>query len=657
MRKADLPPAELDTFPKLLEHHAAKRPGRPAIREKDFGIWQTHSWGQVAEEVRNLAAGLISLGVQRGDKVAIVGDNRPRLYWTMTAAQAIGAVPVPLYQDSVAEEMAYVVEHAEARFAVVEDQEQVDKLLEIRERCPGLTQIVYDESRGMRHYTQGFLHHFDAVQAEGRDYNKIHPDFYAEEIAKGRGSDTAIILYTSGTTGKPKGVILSFDNVLKTAANGVKLEGLSDQDESLAYLPMAWVGDHIFSYAQSYVAGFCVACPESSATVMHDMRELGPTYFFAPPRIFENILTTVMIRMEDAGWIKRRLFHFFMEVARRSGTGILDGKPVGFGDRLLYALGQILVFGPLKNTLGFTRIRLAYTAGEAIGPDIFDFYRSLGVNLKQLYGSTEASVFITIQPDGEIEADTVGKPALDVEIKIADNGEVMFRGPGVFVEYFKNPEATAETKTADGWVHTGDAGFFADNGHLKIIDRAKDVGRLNDGGLFAPKYVENKLKFFPDIKEAVAFGHERDYCTAFINIDLVAVGSWAERNNVPYGSYQELAANPQVIETIKGHIEKVNRDLAADPKLSGSQIRRFLVLHKELDADDGELTRTRKVRRSFIAERYSPLIQALYSEADSAYIETEVTFEDGRKGMIKADLQVINIDLQPAAAPALKKAS
>ncbi|WP_420345711.1 AMP-binding protein [Pelagibius sp.] len=657
MRKADLPPAELDTFPKLLEHHAAKRPGRPAIREKDFGIWQTHTWGQVADEVRSLAAGLVSLGVQRGDKVAIVGDNRPRLYWTMTAAQAIGAVPVPLYQDSVAEEMAYVVEHAEARFAVVEDQEQVDKLLEIRERCPGLTQIVYDESRGMRHYTQGFLHHFDAVQAEGRDYNKIHPDFYEEEIAKGRGSDTAIILYTSGTTGKPKGVILSFDNVLKTAANGVKLEALSDQDESLAYLPMAWVGDHIFSYAQSYVAGFCVACPESSATVMHDMRELGPTYFFAPPRIFENILTTVMIRMEDAGWIKRRLFHFFMEVARRSGTGILDGKPVALGDRLLYALGQILVFGPLKNTLGFTRIRLAYTAGEAIGPDIFDFYRSLGVNLKQLYGSTEASVFITIQPDGEIEADTVGKPALDVEIKIADNGEVMFRGPGVFVEYFKNPEATAETKTADGWVHTGDAGFFADNGHLKIIDRAKDVGRLNDGGLFAPKYVENKLKFFPDIKEAVAFGHERDYCTAFINIDLVAVGSWAERNNVPYGSYQELAANPQVIETIKGHIEKVNRDLAADPKLSGSQIRRFLVLHKELDADDGELTRTRKVRRSFIAERYNPLIQALYSDADNAYIETEVTFEDGRKGMIKADLQVINIDLQPAVAPALKKAS
>ncbi|MEQ8357212.1 MAG: AMP-binding protein [Kiloniellaceae bacterium] len=651
-----LPPADCDTFPKLLEHQCRIRPGKPAIREKSFGIWQTHNWGRVAEEVRSLAAGLFALGVKRGDKVAIVGDNRPRLYWTMTAVQAIGGVPVPLYQDSVAEEMTYVLDHAEARFAVVEDQEQVDKLLEVKERCAHLEHIVYDEPRGLRHYTQAFLHHFDAVQSEGRDYNKVHPDFYDGVIATSQGTDTAIILYTSGTTGKPKGVILSFDNVIKTAANGVKLENLTADEESMAYLPMAWVGDHIFSYGQSFVAGFCVACPESSATVMHDLRELGPTYFFAPPRIFENILTTVMIRMEDASWVKRKAFHFFMAVAKRSGSRILDGKSVGFGERLLYALGGLLIYGPLMNTLGFTRIRLAYTAGEAIGPDIFDFYRSLGVNLKQLYGSTEASVFITIQPDGEIEADTVGKPAIDVEIKIADSGEVLFRSPGVFIEYFKNPQATAETKTADGWVHTGDAGFFADNGHLKIIDRAKDVGRLNDGGLFAPKYVENKLKFFPDIKEAVAFGHERGFCAAFVNIDLVAVGSWAERNNVPYGSYQELASNPQVLQTIKAHIEKVNRDLVADPQLASCQIRRFLVLHKELDADDGELTRTRKVRRGFVAERYQPLIEALYSDAGSAYIETEVTFEDGRKGMIKADLQIIDVDIAPVAPP-LKQAS
>lgn len=653
---AGLPPASCDTFPKLLEHHRKTRPARAAIREKDFGIWQTHSWSEVADEVRALAAGLFSLGVKRGDKVAIVGDNRPRLYWTMTAVQVLGGVPVPLYQDSVAEEMAYVLEHAEARFAVVEDQEQVDKLLEVMARCPILEQIVYDQSRGLRHYTQPFLHHFDAVQAEGRDYNKIHPDFYEEEVARSKGADPAVILYTSGTTGKPKGVVLSFDNVIQTAANGVKLENLTDREESMAYLPMAWVGDHIFSYGQSYVAGFCVACPESSATVMQDLRELGPTYFFAPPRIFENILTTVMIRMEDASSLKRGMFRFFMGLARRSGCQILDGKPVGLGDRLLYALGRLLVYGPLKNTLGFTRIRLAYTAGEAIGPDIFDFYRSLGVNLKQLYGSTEASVFITIQPDGEVAADTVGKPAIGVEIKIAESGEVMFRSPGVFVEYFKNPEATAETKTPDGWVHTGDAGFFDDNGHLKIIDRAKDVGRVNDGGLFAPKYIENKLKFFPDIKEAVAYGHERDFCTAFINIDLVAVGSWAERNNIAYGSYQELTAHPQVIDIIKGHIETVNRDLAADPRLASCQIHRFLVLHKELDADDGELTRTRKVRRSFVAERYKPLVDALYSDATSAYIETEVTFEDGRKGMIKADLQIVDVDTQPVP-PALKKAS
>jgi long-chain acyl-CoA synthetase len=656
MSELQLPPTACDTFPKLLEHHRKVRPTRPAIREKDFGIWQTYNWGRVAAEVRDLAAGLLSLGVQRGDKVAIVGDNRPRLYWTMTAVQALGAVPVPLYQDSVADEMCYVLEHAEARFAVVEDQEQVDKLLEVKARCPRLEQIVYDEARGLRHYTQAFLHHFDAVQAEGRDYNRVHPDFYDAEIAKGQGGDPAVILYTSGTTGKPKGVILSFDNVIKTAANGVKLERLSDREESMAYLPMAWVGDHIFSYGQSYVAGFCVACPESSATVMQDLRELGPTYFFAPPRIFENILTTVMIRMEDASLLKRKLFRFFMALARRSGTRILDGQSVGAGDRLLYALGRLLVYGPLKNTLGFTRIRLAYTAGEAIGPDIFDFYRSLGVNLKQLYGSTEASVFITIQPDGEIATDTVGKPAIDVEIKIADTGEVLFRSPGVFIEYFKNPEATAATKTPDGWVHTGDAGFFDDKGNLKIIDRAKDVGRLNDGGLFAPKYVENKLKFFPDIKEAVAFGHERDFCAALVNIDLVAVGSWAERNNVSYGSYQELAENPRVIEIIKSHIEKVNRDLAADPQLASCQIRRFLVLHKELDADDGELTRTRKVRRGFVAERYQPLIEALYSGAVSAYIETEVTFEDGRKGLLKADIKIVDVDTQPVA-PALKKAS
>jgi long-chain acyl-CoA synthetase len=376
-----------------------------------------------------------------------------------------------------------------------------------------------------------------------------------------------------------------------------------------------------------------------------DLQELGPTYFFAPPAIFENLLTTVTIRIEDAGWVKRNMFHYFMDVARRCGPRILDGEPVSLIDRLLFWLGKILVVGPLKNTLGLSRVRLAYTAGEAIGPDIFNFYRGLGLNLKQLYGSTEASVFVTIQPDGEIKSDTVGIPAPDVELRIADDGEVMFRSPGVFQEYLKNPEATAETKTADGWVHTGDAGFIGDDGHLRIIDRAKDVGKLTNGSMFAPKFIENKLKFFPDISEAVTFGDERGYVSAFINIDLNAVGNWAERQKISYASYQELAANPQVYELIAEHIAHVNGDLAKEERMSGSQIHRFLILHKEMDADDGELTRTRKVRRDFVADRYKALIDALYSDRTHCEIETQVTFEDGRTDTVSADLEIRTVDI------------
>ncbi len=640
-----------DTFPKLLAKNARERPERPAAREKDLGIWQTWTWSQVAGEVRALACGLAALGLKRGDKIAIIGDNRPRLYWTMSAAQALGAVPVPLYQDSVAEEMAFVLDHAEVRFAMVEDQEQVDKLLGIQADNPRIEGIVYDDDRGLRHYDQDYLHSFEDIQEKGREYDRANPGFYEAEVAKGKGEDVAIILYTSGTTGQPKGVVLSFENLVQTARHSIDFDSLKEDEEVLAYLPMAWVGDHLFSYGQSYVAGFCVSCPESSDTVMSDLRELGPTYFFAPPRIFESILTSVMIRMEDAGWIKRKMFHSFMAVAKRCGTQILDGRPVPAGDRLLYGLGRLLLYGPLLNTLGFSRIRVAYTAGEAIGPDIFDFYRSLGVNLKQLYGSTEASVSITAQPDGEVLPDTVGRPSPGVEIKITEAGEVMFRSPGVFQEYYKDPEQTASTKTEDGWVHTGDAGFFSDNGHLKIIDRAKDVGKLNDGTLFAPKYIENKLKFFPEIKEAVAFGHGRDFCTVFLNIDLDAVGNWAERHSIAYASYQELAAHPQVQQTLKGHIEKANRDLSNDPNLAGSQIRRFLILPKELDPDDGELTRNGKVRRSFVSEKYQTLIEALYSGAEHAQMETEVAFKDGRKGSIAADIAIVAAETFPGAEP------
>ncbi|HEX6977990.1 MAG TPA: AMP-binding protein [Alphaproteobacteria bacterium] len=649
-------PSDADTFPKLLLHNAKVRGDRPAIREKDYGIWQTWTWAQVKEEVLAIAAGLAAQGITRGDKIAIVGDNRPQLYWSMCAAQCLGAVPVPVYQDSVADEMAYVVDHAEARLAVAEDQEQVDKLLSIRARCPRLTTIVYDDPRGLRNYRDESLVSLAELTRRGRALRDEKPGFVEREIAAGKGSDVSTILYTSGTTGQPKGVVLSFDNLIISARNAIAFDNLTDKEEVLAYLPMAWVGDHLFSYAESYVAGFCVSCPESGATVLNDLREIGPTFFFAPPRIFENILTTVMIRMDDAGAIKRWMFRYFMDVAKRAGIRILDKQPVPLGDRILYALGELLVYGPLKNTLGFSRIRLGYTAGEAIGPDIFDFYRALGMNLKQLYGMTETSVNICMQRDGQIKADTVGVPAPEVEIRIAENGEVLVKSPGVFLGYYKNEAATRETRTPDGWVHTGDAGFFDADGQLKIIDRAKDVGRLNDGTLFAPKYIENKLKFFSYIKEAVAFGDGRDYVAAFINIDLAAVGSWAERNGLPYASYQELAAKPEVYALVQSCVEQVNRDLAADPKLSGSQIRRFLILHKELDADDGELTRTRKVRRRIIADRYAPLIEALYAGVDRAHIETKVTFEDGRTGLIKADLEIREAAHASPSVP-LKKAS
>ena len=642
---------QLDTFPRLLLDHAAHRGGRPAMREKDLGIWQTYSWRQVADQVRALASGLAALGFRRGEHLAIIGDNRPRLYWAMAAAQSLGGIPVPLYQDAATEEMGFVLAETDVRFAIVEDQEQVDKLLELRARVPSLQCIIYDDARGLRHYPAELLRHYDDVQKEGRAFDAAHPGFFADAVAEGRSGDVAIMLYTSGTTGHPKGVMLTHDNLIRTGRGGNEREHLTEDEEVLAYLPMAWVGDNLFSYTQGQVAGFCMSCPESSDTVPTDMREIGPTYFFAPPRVYENLLTQVSIRMEDASRLKRWLYAKFMDVARRVGTKLLDGQPVSFLDRSLYALGDLVIYAPLRNVLGLSRIRVAYTAGEAIGPDLFRFYRSLGVNLKQLYGSTETSVFVCIQPDGAVKADTVGTRAKDVEVRISEQGEVLVRSPGVFHSYFKNPEATREAKTAEGWFHTGDAGYFDDDGQLKIIDRAKDVGRLLDGTLFAPKYLENKLKFFPWIKEAVAFGDGRPYATAFLNIDLQAVGNWAERRGIAYSGYTDLSSREEVQALVQTCVEAVNQDLAQDAKLQGSQIRRFLVLHKELDADDGELTRTRKVRRRFIAERYAPLVEALYSDRASLPVEAKVKFEDGRMGTIRAEVKIRQAPVSQPASP------
>jgi long-chain acyl-CoA synthetase len=629
----------LDTFPKLVRANAERWATRIAIREKDLGIWQAHTWRDYFERARRIALGLASLGFARGDKTAVIGDNRPELYWAVAATQALGGVPVPLYQDSIEKELAYIVDHAEARFAVVEDQEQVDKLLHIRAQCPRLEHIVYDDARGLRGYSEPCLISLAELEERGEKFALGHPGYFDEAVAGGGADDVAIICYTSGTTGSPKGTMLTHRNMIVMGGNAIEREGLRADEEVLAYLPMAWVGDHIFSYAQSILTGFTVNCPESAATVLHDLKEIGPTYFFAPPRIWENLLTSVMIRVEDAARPKRALVHFFLGVAQAIERARLDGQPASSWRRLLSPLGEALVYGPLRDNLGMRRIRVAYTAGEAIGPEIFVFFRSLGINVKQLYGMTESSALVAIQKNGDVRLDTVGTPLPGVEIRISDVGEVLYRSPGVFVGYFKNPEATRQT-LEDGWVRSGDAGFIDGHGHLKIIDRAKDVTRLAGGTIFAPKYLENKLKFSPYVKEAVCLGQDRPFVTALINIDLNAVGNWAERRGIAYTSYTDLSQRPEVYELIQREVVRVNASLLEDELLKGARIRKFLILHKELDPDDEEITRTRKVRRGFIAQKYAALIEALYGARDHVQVEAQVTYEDGRSGTIRADVQI-----------------
>ncbi|MDB3954537.1 AMP-binding protein [Alphaproteobacteria bacterium] len=630
----------LDTFPKILRDNAAIFKGRPSIREKEYGIWQITTWNNFFDKALLLAEGFYNSGLRRGDKIAIIGDNRPNLYLAIASAQILGAIPVPCYQDSVADEIQYILEHAEAKLAVVENQEQVDKLLEIKEKLPLLKNIFYSDPRGLEKYNEKIVFSLETILKNSKEID-VDLD---QEINKTSKDDISIMLYTSGTTGRPKGVLLSYNNIISVTSVACEIEKTNPDDEVVAYLPMAWVGDNIFCVAQSYISGFCINCPESRDTLTLDMREIGPTYYFAPPRVWEGMLTQLMVRMQDASKVKLWVFNFFMKTAKKWGNLILDKEKVPFAARMLYGLGYFLIYGPLKNNLGLTRVRMAYTAGEAMGPDTFLFYRSLGINLKVLYGQTEATVFVSLHRDGDVDPNTVGPAFPGVDIKITD-GEVFYKGPGVFKGYYKNEEATKETIDKEGWVKTGDAGVIDSNGHLKIIDRAKDVGKLNSGNMFAPKYIENKLKFCGIIKEAVAFGDNKDFVTCFINIDLEAVASWAERNNVAYSGYIDLAGQSTVYNLIASEIDKVNRDLSQDTELNDSQIKRFLILHKELDADDGELTRTNKVRRGLISERYGMLVDAFYNKENHCFIETEVTFEDGRKGSISADLKIQDMNV------------
>ena len=638
------------TFPHLLLQHAAERPDAPALREKEYGIWQTWSWADTARTVRHMACGLAALGLQRGQNLALISDNRPHLYMGFVAAQALGAVPVPLYQDAVAAEMVFVVQDAEISIAFAENQEQVDKLLEVRESVPSIRYIVYDDPRGMRNYDQPGLISMEQLLEKGQAWDKAHPQAWDAMLGAIQESDVSVILYTSGTTGKPKGVCQTHASFIGAAKGATEVDKLGPTDCIISYLPPAWVGDHLFSLAQWLVAGYTINCPESASTVSIDMREIGPTYYFAPPRVFEGMLTSIQIRMEDAAPPKRWLFEKCMELARRVGSDILDGKPVSAIDRLKYQLGDLMIYGPLRNAMGLSRVRVAYTAGAAIGPDLFRFFRSIGINLKQFYGQTETCAYVCLQRDRQVNLNTVGQAAPGIELKIAENGEVLVKGKPVLKEYYKRPDATAEVIDADGWFHTGDAGVIDSEGQLRIIDRAKDVGKLANGAMFAPNYIENKLKFFSHVKEAVCFGHDKDKVCAFINIDFEAVGNWAERQNLPYAGYVDLASKAKVLELIADCVSQVNADLASEPGMAGTQVARFLVLHKELDPDDDELTRTRKVRRGFIAQKYGVLVDALYSDKKQQYIETQVKFEDGRTGSVSATLTIVDAKTHPAKA-------
>jgi long-chain acyl-CoA synthetase len=631
--------AEPTTLPKLLQKNARDLRDRPAIREKDRGIWQTHTWFQYHDNVRDLAHGLAALGFKRGDKLSVIGDNRPRLYWAQVAAQALGGVSVPVYQDSIARELAYVWQHAEVSVIVAEDQEQVDKILGLKGQLPALRLVIFDDPRGMTHYREEWLRAFPDVQVLGREFEASHPRYFEAEIERGTPGDLAFICYTSGTTGNPKGAMLTHANALATAQGFLTVEDVRRDDDWLAYLPMAWVGDLFYTMVMSLSVGFTCNCPESPETVQRDLRELGPTAVLAPPRIWENMLTSVQVRAADSTRLKRWVFERFRDLAERAEILRGEGKSVPPWLRLGCLLGEFFVYGPIRDQLGLRRARWAYTGGAPLGPDTFRFFRSIGVNLKQVYGSTETVGFVSQQPDGEANPTSAGRAYPGLEVRIADRGEVLIRGGGVFRGYFKAEEATREVLDAEGWFHTGDAGFLDPRGHVVIIDRAKDVGRLADGTPFAPQFIENKLKFSPFVREAVAFGHDKPFVAAMVAIDLSTVGNWAERRGLPYTSYMDLSQKAEVRELIREEIVKCNATLP-----EAAKVRRFLLLTKDLEADDAEMTRTRKLRRSHIADKYAPVIDAFYGGKDEVELATVVTYEDGRQATIHSRVRIEDVD-------------
>ena len=631
--------ADLATLPRLLRRNAQELATRTAIREKDRGIWQSCSWAEYHAQVRDFALGLAALGFKRGDRLSVIGDNRPRLYWAQVAAQCLGGASVPVYQDSIAKELAFVWNHADVAVIVAEDQEQIDKVMALRDQLPALRYVIYDDARGMLHYKHDWLKSFADVQAMGREFGKTHGGYFDAAIEQGRADDLAFVCYTSGTTGNPKGAMLTHGNALETAKMALRAEDFRVDDDYLAYLPMAWVGDTFYTLVMGLAVGFAINCPESPETVQRDLRELGPTLILAPPRIWENMLTAVQVKGADAPPLKRWVFERSRRAAARAEILRSEGKRIPLGLRVRMALGEFFVYGPLRDQLGLRRARWALTGGAPLGPDTFRFFRSIGVNLKQIYGSTETTGLVSVQPTREANPTTAGRPCPGIEVKIAERGEVLVKSAGVFRGYLKNDEATREVIDAEGWFHTGDAGFIDPRGHLVIIDRAKDVGSLADGTPFAPQFVENKLKFSPFIREAVAFGDQRPFVTAMIAIDMNTVGNWAERRSIAYTSYMDLSGKPEVRALIGEEIRKCNETLP-----EAGKVRRFLLLTKDLEADDAEMTRTRKVRRRFVAEKYAAVIDAFYGGRDEVELATNITYEDGRQAIIQSRVRLENAE-------------
>ena len=632
-----------DTFPKLLVRNARRVPDEVALREKEFGIWQSFTWREYHDHVRDFALGLVALGLKPGENVAIIGDNRPEWVWSEIAAQAAGCASVGLYQDSNVAEVAFVIDHCDAAVVVAEDQEQVDKILDMMDKLPKVRHVVYTDPRGLRKYRHPALIAFEAVEERGRALGQERPGLWEELVGRGKADDLAIISYTSGTTGFPKGAMLSFRNLLTMAMALHEVDPKQPTDEFVSFLPLAWIGEQMMSLSTALAVGFTVNFPEEPETVTENIREIGPHVMFAPPRVWEGMNSTVQVKIMDTSPFKRFMYDLCMPVGRKVADLHFAKKPVPLGLRILYRLAYWGLFRALRDRLGFTHIRSASTGGAALGPDVFGFFHAMGVRLKQIYGQTEISGISCIHKDADIQAHTVGQPIPETEVRISEKGEILSRSPAVFLGYYKNEEATRAT-LVDGWLHSGDAGYLAEDGHLVVIDRLKDVMKLADGTQFSPQFIENRLKFSPYVKEAVVVGHDRPYLTAMLCIDMGVVGKWAEKNRISYTTYTDLSAKPPVYDLLQKEVDKVNLTLPA-----AARIHKFVLLYKELDADDEELTRTRKVRRGFVEQRYQEVIVALYGEAPEVAIDTTIKFQDGKTTRIRTTLLVRRLEQGRAA--------